>query len=122
MDAIIDENKKSWLQRFILWREKKIREKHFILILSFLAGIFTALAAWFLKFLVEWIKEFLTENFDSTGVNWLYLVYPVFGIFLTGLFIRYIVKDDISRWGDENIICHIPSSKPHQADIIHGRL
>ena len=31
MDAIIDENKKSWLQRFILWREKKIREKHFIL-------------------------------------------------------------------------------------------
>ena len=50
MDAIIDENKKSWLQRFILWREKKIREKHFILILSFLAGIFTALAAWFLKF------------------------------------------------------------------------
>ena len=41
MDAIIDENKKSWLQRFILWREKKIKEKHFILILSFLAGIFT---------------------------------------------------------------------------------
>ena len=40
MDAIIDENKKSWLQRFILWREKKIKEKHFILILSFLAGIF----------------------------------------------------------------------------------
>ena len=35
MDAIIDENKKSWLQRFILWREKKIKEKHFILILSF---------------------------------------------------------------------------------------
>ena len=32
MDAIIDENKKSWLQRFILWREKKIKEKHFILI------------------------------------------------------------------------------------------
>lgn len=25
MDAIIDENKKSWLQRFILWREKKIK-------------------------------------------------------------------------------------------------
>ena len=77
MDAIIDENKKSWLQRFILWREKKIKEKHFILILSFLAGIFTALAAWFLKFLVEWIKEFLTENFDLLlGVN-VDLVYPV---------------------------------------------
>lgn len=96
MDALI-EDKKSLLQRFILWREKRIKEKHFILILSFLVGIFTALAAWFLKFLVEWIKEFLTENFDSTGVNWLYLVYPVVGIFLTGLFIRHIVKDDISH-------------------------
>ena len=28
MDAIIDENKKSWLQRFILWREKKIKERN----------------------------------------------------------------------------------------------
>ena len=27
MDAIIDENKKSWLQRFILWREKKIKRE-----------------------------------------------------------------------------------------------
>ncbi len=55
-NGLIDEDKKSWLQRFILWREKKIKEKHFILILSFLAGIFTALAAWFLKFLIEWIQ------------------------------------------------------------------
>ena len=65
---------------------------------------------WFLKFLVEWIKEFLTENFDSTGVNWLYLVYPVFGIFLTGLFIRYIVKDDISH-GVTKILYAYPVAK-----------
>ncbi|MDO4180222.1 MAG: chloride channel protein [Bacteroidales bacterium] len=97
METIVEEDKRSLLQRFILWRERKIKEKHFVLILSFLVGICTALAAWFLKSLVEWIKEFLTENFDSTGVNWLYLVYPVIGIFLTGLFIRYVVKDDISH-------------------------
>lgn len=35
MDAIIDENKKSWLQRFILWREKKIKEKHFYSYIKF---------------------------------------------------------------------------------------
>lgn len=97
METIVEEDKRSLLQRFILWRERKIKEKHFVLILSFLVGICTALAAWFLKSLVEWIKEFLTENFDSTGVNWLYLVYPVIGIFLTGLFIRHVVKDDISH-------------------------
>lgn len=91
------EEKKSLLQSFVLWREKNIKDKHFVLILSFLVGIFTALSAWVLKSLVEWIKVFLTENFDSTGVNWLYLVYPVIGIIITGIFIRRVVKDDISH-------------------------
>ena len=93
----MDENKKTLLQRFILWREKNIKEKQFVLILSFAVGVLTALAACLLKFLIEYVKEFLTENFDTTGANWLYLVYPVIGIFLTGLFIRYVVKDDISH-------------------------
>ena len=94
---MINEEKKTMLQRFILWREKNVKEKQFVLILSFVVGILTALAASLLKFLIEYIKEFLTENFDTTGANWLYLVYPVIGIFLTGLFIRYVVKDDISH-------------------------
>ena len=93
---VVDE-KNSLLQGFLHWRERHIKDKQFVLILSFLVGICTALAACLLKFLVEYIKEFLTENFDSTGVNWLYLVYPVVGIFLTGLFIRKVVRDDISH-------------------------
>ena len=96
MDTVTTE-KKSLFQRFLLWREKKIKDKHFILMLSFVVGIITALAASLLKFLIEYIKHFLTENFDSTGANWLYLVYPVVGILLTGLFIRHVVRDDISH-------------------------
>ena len=91
------DEKKSLFQRLLLWREKKIKDKHFVLMLSFMVGILTALAASLLKFLIEYIKHFLTENFDSTGVNWLYLVYPVVGILLTGLFIRNVVRDDISH-------------------------
>ena len=96
MNAAMTE-KKSLFQRFLAWRTKKIKDKHFILILSFVVGILTALAASLLKFLIEYIKHFLTENFDTTGVNWLYLVYPVIGILLTGLFIRNVVRDDISH-------------------------
>ena len=96
MDTVTSEEK-SLFQRLLLWREKKIKDKHFVLILSFVVGILTALAASLLKFLIEYIKHFLTENFDTTGVNWLYLVYPVVGIFLTGLFIRKVVRDDISH-------------------------
>ena len=61
---VVDE-KNSLLQGFLRWRERHIKDKQFVLILSFLVGICTALAACLLKFLVEYIKEFLTENFDS---------------------------------------------------------
>ena len=89
--------RKNLLQRLLVWREKNIKEKRFILILSFLVGIFTALAALILKMLIHWIQTFLTENFNTTEANYLYLVYPVVGIFLAGLFVRYVVKDDISH-------------------------
>ena len=93
----ISEERFDVLQRFITWREKHIKDKQFILILSLLVGVFTALAAYVLKFLVEYIKELLTDWFNPMEANWLYLVYPVVGIFITGLFIRKVVRDDISH-------------------------
>lgn len=89
--------KKSIMERLILWRESRISEKQFILILSFLVGIFTAIAALILKFFIHSIQNFLTNNFNATQANYLYLVYPVVGVFLAGLFVRRIVKDDISH-------------------------
>ena len=89
--------KLSLLQRCIKWREANIKEKQFILILSFLVGIFTAFAALILKFFIHQIQNFLTDNFNVTQANYLYLVYPVVGIFLAGWFVRNIVKDDISH-------------------------
>lgn len=66
------------------WREKNVKEKRFILVLSFLVGIFTAFAALILKLLIHWIQNFLTENFDTTEANYQYLIYPVVGIFWPG--------------------------------------
>ena len=93
----METGKKNFLQRFILWREQHIKEKRFILFVSFLVGIFTAFAALLLKLLIHWIQAMLTDHFSISQANYLYLVYPVVGIFLTGLFVRYVVKDDISH-------------------------
>ncbi len=93
---MIEENV-SLLQRFIRWRENNIKEKQFILMLSFMVGVLTAFAALILKFFIHTVKDFLTDNFDTTEANYLYLVYPVIGIFLCSLFVRYVVKDDISH-------------------------
>ena len=59
---MMEKEKISLLQRFIIWRENKIKEKQFILILSFLVGIFTAIAALLLKFFIHTIQNFLTDN------------------------------------------------------------
>ena len=93
----VTEEKITLLQRFIRWRDNHVSEKQFILLLSFVVGILTALAALILKWIIHWIEFFLTDNFDTTGANWLYMLYPVVGIFLTGLFVRNIVRDDISH-------------------------
>lgn len=85
------------LERFIAWREKHISQKHFILILSLVVGVLSALAAFALKHLIHFIQHLLTGDFDTQTFNGLYLVYPVIGIFITGLFIRKVVRDDISH-------------------------
>ena len=88
---------KDWVLKLLVWREKNIKEKNFILILSFIIGILAAGAALILKYLIHFIQNLLTEHFSISDANYLYLVYPIIGILLSGLYVRYIVKDDISH-------------------------
>jgi chloride channel protein, CIC family len=60
-------------------------------------GIFSGLAAVILKNSIHYLHELLTEGFDLTDWNYLYLLYPMIGILITILFVRYVVKDDISH-------------------------
>lgn len=83
--------------KFLLWREKNIKERNFILIISFMVGICTAAAAIILKQLIHLIQHLLTSNFHIDEANYLLLLYPVIGILLAGLFVKYIVRDDISH-------------------------
>jgi len=88
---------KKTFQQVLLWREKHIPEKHFVLILSFLVGLFSAFSALLLKNLIHFIQALLTNNFNVSEVNFLYLLYPAIGIFIASMFVKYVVKDDISH-------------------------
>ncbi|MFV0468980.1 MAG: chloride channel protein [Dysgonomonas sp.] len=88
---------KNNVEKLFIWRSKHIKENHFLIFISFLIGISTAVAALVLKALIHLIQHFLTDNFDITQANYLYLLYPVVGILIAGLFVKYIVKDDISH-------------------------
>ncbi len=85
------------MMRLLVWREKHINEHNFVLFLSFVVGICTGAAALILKHLIHFIQNLLTSHFHVAEANYLYLLYPIVGILLAGLYVRYIVKDDISH-------------------------
>ena len=100
----------TWLQRLHEWRVEHVSEKMFMIILALIVGFFAAVAAFFLHWIINQIVLLLTSSFESTHANWLYLVYPVVGIYLTSLFVRYIVKDNISH-GITRILYAISTNK-----------
>lgn len=88
---------RDWYLKMILWRERHISEKNFILLLSLLTGILGGSAALILKFLIHGIQGVLTNRFNMDQANYLYLLYPIIGILLAGIYVRYFVKDNISH-------------------------
>ena len=85
------------LTRIDTWRATHVSERMFVLMLAFMVGVLSAVAAYVLHWLINQIVALLTAGFDATSFNLLYLVYPVVGILLTMLFVRYVVKDNISH-------------------------
>ena len=67
------------------------------LILAFVIGFFASVAGYVLHCMIKEIQHLLTAGFDRTTFNWLYLLFPIMGIYLTSLFIKYVVKDNISH-------------------------
>ena len=111
MDAQTDRLKRpAWLVKLHDWRVEHVSDKMFLLILAFLVGLLSAVAAYVLHGLINVIVNLLTGKFAIDSYNWLYLVYPVIGIYLTSLFVRYIVKDNISH-GITRILYAISSNR-----------
>lgn len=87
----------SAFMRLLVWRERHIKEKTFVSILALAVGILGGLAALVLKWLIHAISGFLTSHMSITGGNYLYLLYPLVGILITSLFVKYVVRDNISH-------------------------
>jgi CIC family chloride channel protein len=90
-------NYKRSLNKLVAWRIAKIPERQFLYILSLIVGIFSGLAALILKNLIHFVENELTDWFAVDAISYWYLVYPLIGITLTVLFVKYVVKDDIGH-------------------------
>ena len=83
--------------RLYQWRIKHLSDRQAMIILAFFIGFFASVAAFLLHSLIHEIQQLLTSRFHANTFNWMYLMFPVVGIFLTSLFVRYVVKDNISH-------------------------
>lgn len=88
--------KQRFSRQILIWRNKNISEKKFVLILSFVVGILSGLAAVLLKSTVHYTHHFLTKGF-AEGFNYIFLVFPSIGIILTVIYVKYFVKDKIGH-------------------------
>ena len=86
-----------FIREISVFASRHLTPKQLIFTLALLVGVGSAIAAWVLKTLIEEIALLLTSHFDVTSANRLYLVYPVVGIFLCVMFVKFIVRDDISH-------------------------
>ena len=66
-------------------------------ILAVIVGFVSAVAAVLLKNTVHQTHLFLTKGFSEAQANWMFLLYPLVCLTLTVLFVRRVIKDEISH-------------------------
>lgn len=95
---------------FLQWREAHIKERTFVIILALVVGLICGFAAMILKTLIHSISDMLTSHLHVSGANYMYLLFPILGILLAGIYVRYVIKDNISH-GVTRVLYSISQNK-----------
>ena len=83
--------------RFRRFVKKHFTDRATVLVLSVIIGLLGAAAAIIIKNLLHFTTRMLSQAFEVTDINYLYLIFPPIGIFLTLLFVRRVVRDNLSH-------------------------
>ena len=85
----------GFFMRLHRWRESHVKERNFVVFLALLVGLASGLAAVLLKFLINAIGGSLTSHLSISHASFVYIVVPVVGILIAGLYVRLVVRDNI---------------------------
>jgi CIC family chloride channel protein len=85
------------LKSFLIWRLRNIDSKPYMMALSLFVGVFSGLIAVVLFNLVHFIKSFLERGITQDDFNFMFLIYPIAGIFLVLIFVKYILRQEIGH-------------------------
>ena len=85
------------LRKFLIWKYKHISQKQFVDILSVLIGLLAGLGAVALKNLTHYIQHLLESEFIREIHHAFYFIFPIIGLLLTFLTIKYIIRKKIGH-------------------------
>lgn len=100
-------NFKIGVNKFAHHRRQYIGDKNFLVLLAIWVGVLSGFAAIVLKYAVHWIQQVLEGGFNVRYENYLYLLYPLFGILLSVLYLRIFHHKKIFDKGLSSIIYSI---------------
>lgn len=86
-----------YLEKVVEWRNKHIKQRPFIMIMSILIGITSGLVAAAIKQSVHYTEYLLTNFFSPYAPNYLYFLYPMLGIGITALIATYIIRKKVNE-------------------------
>ena len=79
------------LDRFIVWRNRHIKERQFIYLLAILIGFLSGMVAVVIKYLVLLVELILVKGFPEELEKFLYVGYPLLGLVLTVWIIKRFI-------------------------------
>lgn len=85
------------IRRFTRWRIINVDQRRFLYLMAFVVGLLSALAAVILKNTIHYIEIFVIRLSEGGVTQLLYFAWPLAGILLTVIFVRYVVRDKISH-------------------------
>ena len=88
---------KEQVSQWILNRVKGLSNRQMMAVLAIVVGLLAGLGTCFFEMLLYGIRSALVTWFPVDRAQFLYLIYPAIGIVLATLFVKYIVKDEISE-------------------------
>lgn len=95
------EHKKSGAEEkfeaILAWRRRYISDNLYVFILAIVVGALAGLGAFVLRTAIGTLTRWLRSGLEITGDSLWLLAIPVAGIMLTGIYVRYILHDNIAH-------------------------
>lgn len=85
------------IYRYFFRLTRRLNDNQIMMILAVVVGICAGLATYLFEVLLYAIKNGLTNWFPVDSAHFLYLIYPIVGVILATLFVKYIVRDNIAE-------------------------